>query len=306
LIVYVIGLIALTGVTRLAWVWMQALAKRTSIRYIDKMIEIVVIDKFLVRAGLDSPVERRRRGMIRKIRHSFLVVADTRNGHYKVRLYLGSDHKGIIGDLLARAGWFYFVWSIKNRIRKLRKNFPVRLYLYWMNDRFGHRYGHLGLTKKFISVGHKEATVNIGIVQVRFVVKEKWIIDPVILSIGIKVRRPVMPWQKVYVNMYCTTSHYGGLEEGGWWYNAHRFVKSLGVFNVKHLKQAEQLQEKFNKKGLKDGVHRMGSGSWDGANEAGESDDSWLITGGAWGEGDLVAWIEPGIGQDSDDYEPYS
>ena len=28
--------------------------------------------------------------------------------------------------------------------------------------------------------------------------------------------------EKVYVTLYLITRHYGGLEEGGWWYNWHK------------------------------------------------------------------------------------
>lgn len=35
-----------------------------------------------------------------------------------------------------------------------------------------------------------------------------------------------------YLNLYATTRHYGGPEEGGWWYNWHRCVFSIDVSQI--------------------------------------------------------------------------
>ena len=49
----------------------------------------------------------------------------------------------------------------------------------------------------------------------------------------------------VYVNVYSVTRHYGGPEEGGWWYNAGEPVESRIVPN---REAAETLREEMEEK----------------------------------------------------------
>lgn len=47
---------------------------------------------------------------------------------------------------------------------------------------------------------------------------------------------PILPGTAVkYVNAYLVTRHFGGREEGGWWYNWLRCVASVPVTATRHI-----------------------------------------------------------------------
>ena len=52
-----------------------------------------------------------------------------------------------------------------------------------------------------------------------------------------------------YVNLYAVTRHYGGPEEGGWWYDAGEPVKSTAVRAGRGLALARRWNDYLNREG---------------------------------------------------------
>ena len=81
-----------------------------------------------------------------------------------------------------------------------------------------------------------------------------------------EVRR--RPWRDaVYVNEYEIDRHYGGSEEGDWWYNTGRFVRCVGM--VPGREEAEALLDALRdgylpkaRKGLYSPSSVLSSGNW--------------------------------------------
>lgn len=47
-----------------------------------------------------------------------------------------------------------------------------------------------------------------------------------------------------YLSIYITTRHFGGYEEGGWYYDCHRFLESHNIQN-KNEEEIEQLEKEL-------------------------------------------------------------
>jgi hypothetical protein len=52
----------------------------------------------------------------------------------------------------------------------------------------------------------------------------------------------------VYVNVYSVTRHYGGAEEGGWWYNWYECIETYPVKNKAAELIREELEAEHNHK----------------------------------------------------------
>jgi hypothetical protein len=54
--------------------------------------------------------------------------------------------------------------------------------------------------------------------------------------------------QIVYVNVYSVTRHYGGPEEGGWYYNWMECIETYPVKNINSQLIKEELEDEHNRK----------------------------------------------------------
>ena len=118
------------------------------------------------------------------------------------------------------------------------------------------------------------------------------------------IKQLELPFLRYFINVYDSARAYGGPEEGGWFYNDYTFIGCVGAFpdeETAHIKAREV------EKAMKDekAVYHMGHGPHDGANEAGEGDDAYLIKGGRWGRGSFRTFVEEKQGKDFDDYIPW-
>jgi len=52
-----------------------------------------------------------------------------------------------------------------------------------------------------------------------------------------------------YVNLYAVTRHYGGPEEGGWWYDQGEPLKSTAVRKGRGLRLARRWNDYLNREG---------------------------------------------------------
>ena len=108
-----------------------------------------------------------------------------------------------------------------------------------------------------------------------------------------------------YVNAYETADAYGGSEEGGWYFTEYLLKESLKSFVTR--KQAEDFAEITNAemKGQPKGDYQMGHGEHDGVDDNGNPDDDYLLSGGHWGECEMVALVEEHKGCDKPEEQPY-
>lgn len=93
-----------------------------------------------------------------------------------------------------------------------------------------------------------------------------------------------------YVNIYEVYKAYGGPEEGGWWFNAGECVE-YHTADTQHEAAVMLNQIKMDLEKRK-AARKMGYGSHDGVDGAGQPDDEYLMIGGCWGEGEYRARIE--------------
>lgn len=95
-----------------------------------------------------------------------------------------------------------------------------------------------------------------------------------------------------FLNVYEIGQAYGGPEEGGWWYTSGNPVESQG-FADEELKKIEAMRDALNAKFRNEkSSYSMGMGEHDGVDFEGFGDDTFLLTGGVWGELKLRAKIE--------------
>ena len=113
-----------------------------------------------------------------------------------------------------------------------------------------------------------------------------------------------LPFLRYFINVYESARAYGGPEEGGWFYNDYTFIGCVGAFPDEESANIKAQEVKEAKKNEKTGNH-MGYGAHDGANEAGEADDAYLLKGGRWGRGSFRTFVQEKQGGDFDDYRPY-
>jgi hypothetical protein len=60
-----------------------------------------------------------------------------------------------------------------------------------------------------------------------------------------------------YVNVYSMTREYGGPEEGGWWYDAGSWIKTISAANVTHAEAIkDQLSKDYPRTGKRNSVLR--------------------------------------------------
>lgn len=59
------------------------------------------------------------------------------------------------------------------------------------------------------------------------------------------VYEPVQEDKIVFVNVYSITRHYGGPEEGGWWYNWDACIESIPVQNKYSDVMAEEMEKRY-------------------------------------------------------------
>lgn len=132
-------------------------------------------------------------------------------------------------------------------------------------------------------------------------------------KIELHITKPeLMNW---YVNVYQVYRAYGGPEEGGWWYNEGTLLDCQlfdywGEDDLKGNKQrqraiayAEHIKTQLEKSGSLECA--LGSGEHDGVNVMGEGDDSYLMRGGAWGEGKYVIEVSTQRGEDFPKERPH-
>tara|TARA_R110000787_G_scaffold37867_13_gene95914 strand:- start:5343 stop:5672 length:330 start_codon:yes stop_codon:yes gene_type:complete len=107
----------------------------------------------------------------------------------------------------------------------------------------------------------------------------------------------------MYLNIYECSQAYGGPEEGGWWYNCRELIESSSVENlVKAQNTVKILNERF---GNNRGEYKMGHNEFDGADDNGVADDSFLMRGGLWGHSEMVARIEKKPGRNHPSVAPH-
>jgi hypothetical protein len=106
-----------------------------------------------------------------------------------------------------------------------------------------------------------------------------------------------------YINVYETSQAYGGSEEGGWWYDVGEFKECKGIFVSRNtaIAAVNDDSDKLERKGK----YHMGMHSMDGVAPDGESDDTYLMRGGRWGESSVNVRVEDHVGQDYPLERPY-
>jgi len=103
-----------------------------------------------------------------------------------------------------------------------------------------------------------------------------------------------------YLNVYDVGDAYGGSEEGGWWFKVGEFLECVGTANS--LAKAKDQRDQFEKRVTE---YRMGYGEHDGVDANGDGDDSCMLLGGRWGDGELNIFIEEHGGKDFPTERPY-
>lgn len=111
-----------------------------------------------------------------------------------------------------------------------------------------------------------------------------------------------------YVNVYKVSRAFGGLEEGGWYYDEGIFVQEAG--QTPNEKSAQELRGMILD-GIKSGViffdlksNQMGMGPYDGADPDGEGDDNYLMRGGKWGDEKISVRVQNHAGRDYPQEQP--
>lgn len=80
-----------------------------------------------------------------------------------------------------------------------------------------------------------------------------WRLDKALYNTGWKLRMREELDDGIFVNVYEVSRHYGGPEEGGWWYDAGHVVHS---FQLTSYNQAQALAELLRQGQFTDGGHR--------------------------------------------------
>ena len=63
--------------------------------------------------------------------------------------------------------------------------------------------------------------------------------------------------ERVYVSIYRVAQHYGGPEEGGWWYYRHQFVGGVPMFNREEAEAfIAQMQRQVDKRNREEAPER--------------------------------------------------
>ena len=108
----------------------------------------------------------------------------------------------------------------------------------------------------------------------------------------------------IHLNVYEIDRCFGGPEEGGWYYNRGEFLECLGIFPDTRdgRKAAENARESFKSELTS---YKMGHGKHDGVDSNGDPDDRFIISGGAWGCGEIRARIQKHEGQNYPETAPY-
>ena len=92
-----------------------------------------------------------------------------------------------------------------------------------------------------------------------------------------------------FVNIYEVSQHYGGPEEGGWWYTAGELVETAGPMPEEQARELATAVRSRDKSKLQ---YMMGFNDTDGCDPDGNGDDSFLMRGGAWGYCDVTAYVQ--------------
>lgn len=103
-----------------------------------------------------------------------------------------------------------------------------------------------------------------------------------------------------YLNVYDVGDAYGGSEEGGWWFKVGEFLECVGT--ASSLSKAKDQRDQFEKRVTE---YRMGYGEHDGVDANGDGDDSCMLLGGRWGDGELSVFIEEHVGKDFPTERPH-